>query len=68
MRWSRIEVRWDAVKQTIIEKQSRRDEVEDFIRELEKQKRIAAFDKNGWLNMADDILQSITMEELSLHF
>ena len=41
------------IKQTIIEKQSKGDEVEDFIKELEKQELQTTFDKNVWLSMVD---------------
>ena len=43
----------DEIKQTIMEKQSKHDEVEDFIKELEKQELMTEFDKNVWLSMAD---------------
>lgn len=42
--------RLDEIKQTIVEKQSKRDEVEDFIKELEKQELMTEFDKNVWLS------------------
>ena len=46
-------VRLDEIKQAIIEKQSKRDEVEDFIKELEKQELMTDFDKNVWLSLVD---------------
>ena len=52
-RFNTTKVRLDEVKETIIEKQSKRDEVEDFINELEKQELITDFDKNVWLSMVD---------------
>lgn len=52
-RFNTTKVRLDEIKQTMIEKQSKRDEVEDFIKELEKQKLMTEFDKNVWLSMVD---------------
>ena len=52
-RFNAIKVRLDEIKQIIIEKQSKRDEVEDFIQELEKQELMTEFDKNVWLSMVD---------------
>lgn len=52
-RFNATKVRLDEIKQTIIEKQSKRDEVEDFIQELEKQELMTEFDKNVWLSMVD---------------
>ena len=52
-RFNATNARLDEVKQTIIEKQSKRDEVEDFIKELEKQELITEFDKNVWMSMVD---------------
>ena len=52
-RFNTTKVRLDEIKQTIIEKQSRRDEVQDFIKELEKQEIMIEFDKNVWLRMVD---------------
>lgn len=52
-RFNATKVRLDEIKQTIIEKQSKRDEVEDFINELEKQELQTSFDKNVWLSMVD---------------
>lgn len=52
-RFNSTKVRLDEIKQTIIEQQSKRDEVEDFIKELEKQELMTEFDKNVWLSMVD---------------
>lgn len=52
-RFNAAKVRLDEIKQTIIEKQSKRDEVEDFIHELEMQELMTEFDKNVWLSMVD---------------
>lgn|GEM_PF-1334137 len=52
-RFNATKARLDDIKQTIIEKQSKCDEVEDFIQELEKQELISDFDKNVWLSMVD---------------
>lgn len=52
-RFNVTKVRVDEIKQTIIEKQSKRDEVEDFIQELEKQELMTEFDKNVLLSMVD---------------
>ncbi|KAA8973619.1 recombinase family protein [Streptococcus agalactiae] len=52
-RFNATKVRLDEIKQIIIEKQSKRDEVEDFIQELEKQELMTEFDKNVWLSMVD---------------
>ena len=52
-RFNATKVRLDEIKQTIIEKQSKRDEVEDFIQELEKQDLQTSFDKNVWLSMVE---------------
>lgn len=52
-RFNTTKTRLDEIKQTIIEKQSKRDEVEDFIQELEKQELMPEFDKNVWLSMVD---------------
>lgn len=52
-RFNATKARLDEIKQTIIEKQSKRDEVEDFIQELEKQELMTEFDKNVWLSMVD---------------
>ena len=52
-RFNATKGRLDEIKQTIIEKQSKRDEVEDFIQELEKQELMTEFDKNVWLSMVD---------------
>ena len=52
-RFNATKTRLDEIKQTIIEKQSKRDEVEDFIQELEKQELMTEFDKNVWLSMVD---------------
>lgn len=52
-RFNAIRARLDEIKQTIIKKQSKRDEVEDFINELEKQELMTEFDKNVWLSMVD---------------
>ncbi len=52
-RFNATKGRLDEIKQTIIEKQSKRDEVEDFIQELEKHELQTSFDKNVWLSMAD---------------
>lgn len=52
-RFNATKVRLDVIKQTIIEKQSKRDEVQDFIKELEMQEIMTEFDKNIWLSMVD---------------
>ena len=52
-RFNATKARLDEIKQTIIEKQSKRDEVEDFIKELEKQELMTEFDKNVWLSIVD---------------
>lgn len=52
-RFNATKVRLDEIKQTIIEKQSKCDEVQDFIKELEKQELMTEFDKNVWLSMID---------------
>ena len=52
-RFNATKARLDEIKQTIIEKQSKRDEVEDFIHEFEKQELMTEFDKNVWLSMVD---------------
>lgn len=54
-RFNATKARLDEIKQTIIEKQSKRDEVEDFIKELEKQELMTEFDKNVWLSMVDQL-------------
>lgn len=46
-------VRLDEIIQTIIEKQSKCDEAQDFIKELEKQELMTGFDRNVWLSMVD---------------
>ena len=65
-RFNAAKVRLDEIKQTIIEKQSKRDEVEDFIHELEKQELMTEFDKNVWLSMVD-YLTVHHDEKLNLH-
>lgn len=55
-RFNTTKVRLDEIKQTIIEKQSKRDVVEDFIKELEKQELMTEFDKNVWLSMVDCLI------------
>ncbi|WP_455060798.1 hypothetical protein [Parvimonas micra] len=52
-RFNATKVRLDEIKQSIVEKQSKRDEGEDFINELEKQELMTEFDKNVWLSMID---------------
>ena len=52
-RFNATKARLDEIKQTTIEKQSKCDEVEDFIQELEKQELMTEFDKNVWLSMVD---------------
>ncbi|MFM1514532.1 recombinase family protein [Helcococcus ovis] len=52
-RFNSTKVRLDEINQAIIEKQSNRDEVEDFIKELEKQELMTEFDKNVWLSLVD---------------
>ena len=52
-RFNATKARLNEIKQTIIEKRSKRDEVEDFIKELEKQELMTSFDKNVWLSMVD---------------
>ena len=52
-RFNATKARLDDIKQTIIEKQSKCDEVEDFIHEFEKQELMTEFDKNVWLSMVD---------------
>jgi len=52
-RFNATKARLDEIKQTIIEKQSKRDKVEDFIHEFEKQELMTEFDKNVWLSMVD---------------
>ena len=52
-RFNATKVRLDEIKQSIVEKQSKRDEGEDFINELEKQALMTEFDKNVWLSMID---------------
>lgn len=52
-RFNATKARLDDIKQTIIEKQSKRDEVEDFIQESEKQDLQTSFDKNVWLSMVN---------------
>ncbi|MGF3076775.1 recombinase family protein [Facklamia sp. P12955] len=52
-RFNASNARLEEVKQIIIEKQSKRDEVEDFIKELEKQELQTTFDKNVWLSMVN---------------
>lgn len=54
-RFNATKARLDEIKQTIIEKQSKRDEVEDFIKELEKQELMTEFDKNVWFSMVDQL-------------
>ncbi len=52
-RFNASNARLEEVKQIIMEKQSKRDEVEDFIKELEKQELQTTFDKNVWLSMVN---------------
>ena len=52
-RFNATKVRLDEIKQSIVEKQSKRDEGEDFINELEKRELMTEFDKNVWLSMID---------------
>ncbi|SQF05615.1 site-specific recombinase [Streptococcus equi subsp. zooepidemicus] len=52
-RFNITKARLDEIKQTIIEKQSKYDEAQDFIKELEKQELMTEFDKNVWLSMVD---------------
>ena len=52
-RFNATKVRLDEIKQIIIEKQSKRDEVENFIHEFEKQELQTSFDKNVWFSMVD---------------
>lgn len=52
-RFNATKVRLDEIKQTIIEKQSKCDEVQDFIKELEKQELMTDFEKNVWLSLVD---------------
>lgn len=40
-------------RKVFIEKQSKRDEVEDFIKELVKQELMTFFDKNVWISLVD---------------
>lgn len=54
-RFNTTKSRLDEIKQTIIEKQSKGDEVEEFIRELEKQELQTEFDKNVWLSMVEQL-------------
>ena len=44
-----VESRLKEVKDSIVEKQARRDEVEYFIEDLKKQDLLTAFDENIWL-------------------
>lgn len=52
-RFNTTKTRLDEIKQTIIEKQSKHDEAQNFIKELEKQELMTEFDKNVWLSMVD---------------
>ncbi|MFM1539188.1 recombinase family protein [Helcococcus bovis] len=52
-RFNTTKTRLDEIIQSIKEKQSKADEVEDFIRELEKQEIMKEFDKNVWLSMVN---------------
>lgn len=52
-RFNATKVRLDEIKQTIIKKQSKRDEAQCFIKEIEKQELMIDFDKNVWLSMID---------------
>ena len=55
-RFNATKVRLDEIKQSIVEKQSKRDEVEDFINELEEHELMTKFDKNVWLSMIDFLM------------
>lgn len=52
-RFNTVESRPKEVKTSIVEKQTRRDEVEYFIEDLKKQGLLTAFDENVWLSMVD---------------
>ncbi|MBT1018672.1 hypothetical protein KJY77_05955 [Canibacter sp. lx-72] len=52
-RFNATKVRLDEIKQTIIGKQSNRDETQDFIKKMETQELMTEFDKNVWLSTVD---------------